>query len=169
MTVAVVVLAAGRGQRLGQPKAFVRIGGQTFLERVLATAREAGLTRLIAVLGPEAPAPVPADVVLARNPDVEAGPIASLRAGLAAAGDARAALAWPVDHPLVRAATVRQILDTADGHPGRAVVPTFRGRGGHPTLFPRELFAALATVPAEEGARGVPFSKAATSPGRGRA
>ena len=37
MTLAVLILAAGRGERLGHrlPKAFVTLGGQTLLERSL--------------------------------------------------------------------------------------------------------------------------------------
>ena len=39
--IAAVVLAAGEGRRIGGPKALLRIGGATFLERAVAPAAPA--------------------------------------------------------------------------------------------------------------------------------
>src|SRR2546421_479264 len=78
--------------------------------------------------------------------------------GVREAAGYEAVLAWPVDHPLVRPATVRRLLEAAGQHPGRAVIPRFEGRGGHPTLFPRTLYAALLALPEEAGARAL-FSR----------
>jgi molybdenum cofactor cytidylyltransferase len=78
------------------------------------------------------------------NPAPERGMIGSLVAGLAAAGAADVALAWPVDHPRVRPATVAAVLGAAGRD--RIVVPCFGGRGGHPTAFGAALFRELAAA-----------------------
>src|SRR5262249_59917778 len=76
-------------------------------------------------------------------------------AGLREAADSDGMLAWPVDHPLVRPATVRRILEAAAQHPGCVIIPRWEGRGGHPTFFPRALYAALEDLPDDEGARAL--------------
>lgn len=51
--VAGVVIGAGAGTRFGEPKATARLPhGSTFLETVCATALDAGLSPLVAVLPP---------------------------------------------------------------------------------------------------------------------
>lgn len=153
--IAVVVLAAGAGSRVGGPKALLEIAGTTFLARVLATARAAGVARRIVVLAPDVAVAVEADVIVLRNSKPSHGPLSSLRLGLAAAADLDGVLAWPVDHPLVRADTVVRILDEARRRPAAVVIPTFAGRGGHPTFFARALYDEIAALPDGEGARGL--------------
>lgn len=83
-----VLLAAGRGKRLGRssPKVLVEIAGKTLLERHLANMTEAGVTALTIVVGFEQSqirdalsrhhAPFPIDVI--ENPDYLRGSILSL-------------------------------------------------------------------------------------------
>ena len=58
MTFAAVVLAAGRGERLGQDKALVDLGGQLAVERVVAACRAAGADEVV-VVRRAAAAPLP--------------------------------------------------------------------------------------------------------------
>jgi 2-C-methyl-D-erythritol 4-phosphate cytidylyltransferase len=52
--VACVVVAAGRGERLGAgPKAFVRLGGLTLVAHAVAAARTAGVDDVVVVLPPD--------------------------------------------------------------------------------------------------------------------
>lgn len=100
--VAGIVLAAGQGRRMGQPKALLsRPSGVSYLESACRVLLNAGCHRVIAVLGAEADAAaqalrlaglsVPAGslqrsdapVDIAVNPDWAAGMSTSLRVGLA--------------------------------------------------------------------------------------
>lgn len=161
MGVVVVVLAAGDGKRFGGPKALARAGGVTFVERVTATAIEAGAERTIVVTGrshdevTQVLAGAGATVLLARNPDPDRGQLSSLLVGLAHVGDADALLAWPVDLPFVRVGSVRRVIDAGRDHPGAIVIPEEGGRGGHPTLVPRDLFEELAALPLDQGLRAL--------------
>jgi CTP:molybdopterin cytidylyltransferase MocA len=156
-----VILAAGAGRRMGRPKALVELGPTTFLERVLATARRAGVQRLAVVVA-EAEAEILrrhdlTGVKVLHNPDPSAGPISSIRVALAdpeiAAADA--ILVHPVDHPLVRSGTLRRLTAAFQAGGAAIVVPCVDGRGGHPTLFGRSVFRELLTGPEAEGARRV--------------
>jgi molybdenum cofactor cytidylyltransferase len=147
MTVAAVVLAAGAGRRLGgRNKALlVRADGRTFLDAVVAGARAVASRVVVVVAEPHGAAVCAAvDAELVWNPTPERGMVSSIACGLAALGDADAALVWPVDTPEVAPATVAAVV--AAGAREAIVIPTYRGRGGHPTLFGAELWPALATA-----------------------
>jgi molybdenum cofactor cytidylyltransferase len=154
-----VVLAAGRGERLGGNKALLDVGGAPALVRILRAAAAAGLGRPVVVLGHAAArvcAMIDAEaqefaVRIAENPDPDRGQTSSVQCGLAAIeAGAEAALVWPVDHPLVGSADVVAIAAAAAADPAAVVVlPTHGGRNGHPVLIRRALFpAVLALSPA---------------------
>lgn len=156
-----VILAAGAGTRMGRPKALVRVGGRTFLETTIQTIYEAGLTNLAVVLGHGADEIEKAHdlgpLISIRNPDPSAGPISSIQAALARpeVAGAPAILVHPVDHPLVRAATIRSLTERFAAGNAAIVVPCHEGRGGHPTVFGRSVYPELLGVPRGEGARTV--------------
>lgn len=94
------------------------------------------------------------DVVL--NPDPEEGPISSLRAAIQALPqEAEAIVFCHVDHPKIAESTVETILSAFRVGPAVAVVPTYRGRRGHPTLLHRDLFPELMEENLPHGARTV--------------
>ena len=156
-----IILAAGAGTRMGGPKALARHGDRTFLDVVLETTREVDGLRIAVVLSVHAEAvleshDLSSDLVI-WNPSPEKGPISSIRAALAVPEVARApaVLVHPVDHPRVRATTLRAIVNAFQREKAPIVVPTFHGRGGHPTLFARSVHAELLAPGADQGARSV--------------
>ena len=92
-------------------------------------------------------------------PDLAGGEIASLRAALAALDPIRPSgvLAWPVDLPHVRVATIERMLERYRRAPAPAVVPSFAERRGRPVLWDRALFQELSRSPVatRHGARAV--------------
>ncbi|MBZ5565767.1 MAG: NTP transferase domain-containing protein, partial [Acidobacteriia bacterium] len=51
LMIAGLVLAAGESSRMGKDKALLRYQGRTFLETILQTLRDAGVERVVVVLG----------------------------------------------------------------------------------------------------------------------
>ena len=161
MRIAAIVLAAGRGRRAGGPKALLRHGAVTFLDRVVTILSRPGVDRVVVVLGADAArvregSALPDAALVVVNERPEGGMLASLLAGLAAAeaDGADAILVHPVDHPLVAAATVDRV--TGALRAGSVVaVPTHAGRRGHPGAFARAAWPALRAAPPSEGARAV--------------
>lgn len=163
MSIAGVVLAAGRSARMGNPKALLDFRGRPFVVAVLEALEALDLKHRVVVLGIDADR-IRARIaghscVLVENPDPDSGPIGSLRLALAALEPVRptAVLVWPVDVPHVRLATVERLIETHERSGAAIVVPAFGERHGHPVIWSARLFPELATSPAAtaEGARAV--------------
>ncbi len=168
--IATILLAAGESRRMGRPKALLPVGDTTFLGRILdslaaATSPEMGPIRV--VLGSRAgDIRSASEGVLARhagralvleNSFWRLGQVSSLRVGLEGleATGAEAALVVLVDHPLVEPRTIDAVVAGWRERKRSIVIPTFRGRRGHPVVFPRALFPELRTAPDQVGARAV--------------
>ena len=163
MSLAAVILAGGRSARMGAPKALLDYRGAPFVVRILEVLLALDVRVRVVVVGPDGAAVRAVlrshDCQVVANPDVDGGPIASLRCALLALRGAApsAALVWPVDLPHVRVTTVERLLEAFRRSSAPVVVPRFGDRRGHPVIWGARLFAELETSAAatQEGARAV--------------
>lgn len=146
-----LVLAAGRGERYGGPKALATLDdGRAWLTAIAETLIAAGLP-VTAVVPPGLPEvaellPPGARSVIA--PEDSAGLSDSLRAGLAALVaevDVDAALITTVDAPALPGTAVDRVLDASPVTPASLVRAVYRGRPGHPVLIGRAHWDPLAS------------------------
>ncbi|MEU6730535.1 nucleotidyltransferase family protein [Nonomuraea wenchangensis] len=134
-----LLLAAGRGERLGTPKALVEYDGERLLDRGVRLLAEGGCHPVVVVLG-AADAQVRGAVAV-RNPGWASGMGSSLRAGLAALPEeAEGVVIALVDQPLIRPGAVRALIEARAG----LAVATYGGRRRNPVLIAREHFAEVA-------------------------
>jgi len=159
--IAGLILAAGESTRMGQDKALLTYRGRTFLETIVGTLHEAGIERIVVVLGHHAEeiqsAVTLEGVETVTNRDYARGQTSSLQTGLRAleSPDLEAIVLCLVDHPLVSADTVRRLI-TSFRETGAAVaIPTYQDQRGHPVLIGRALFSELLGLDAGEGANTV--------------
>lgn len=157
-----IVLAAGRSQRMGEPKPLLEIDGQTFLERAITTLRSGGCASVIVVLSPSESTQTMREIAesagahVVENPNSKSEPIDSLRIGLdGAPTDARAAAVLPVDHPVVRESTVAALVRAFESRGSIIVRPVFGDRPGHPIVLERSVWGELAEPDLPEGTRTV--------------
>lgn len=162
-----VLLAAGAGTRMGQPKALV-VGsdGRPWLHTAIDALRDGGCDHVLVVLGAQAEAAravlgdLAVTVVVAQ--DWAAGMSASLRAGLLAAErhlvdhpqEIGAVVVSLVDLPDVDRRVVSRVLTAVRTDPsslGRAV---YEGRPGHPVVIGLDhVPRVLAATSGDHGAR----------------
>jgi CTP:molybdopterin cytidylyltransferase MocA len=155
--IAGILLAAGEGSRLGQPKALVEIGGELLAARGAALLSDGGADPVIVVTG--ATAVDLTGVIVVHNPRWRCGMGSSLAAGLATAPDScDAAVVALVDQPLVGPGAVARLI--AAYLAGASVaVAAYRGELRNPVLLGREHWAEVtALAVGDEGAR--PFLRA---------
>jgi CTP:molybdopterin cytidylyltransferase MocA len=150
--VAGILLAAGAGRRLGQPKALVDLGGRPLADRGVALLREGGAAPVIVVTG--AAAVNLTGVITVHNPHWSTGMGSSLAAGLATVPDeCAAAVVALVDQPLVGAAAVRRLIAAYQGGASVAVA-AYGGQPRNPVLLGREHWAEVTALAAgDAGAR----------------
>lgn len=159
LRVGALILAAGESRRMGRAKALLPLEGSTFLEVLVERFGLAGVAPMVAVLGSAAPEIRSAIKLSAArvvvNPDPRRGQLSSIHCGLDALrpDEVDALFIAPVDVPRVGAGTLTRMVESLGAH--RLIVPTFRGRRGHPPLFSAALFPALRAAPMDRGARTV--------------
>ncbi|HEX9538755.1 MAG TPA: nucleotidyltransferase family protein [Streptosporangiaceae bacterium] len=155
--VAGVLLAAGEGRRLGNPKALVELVGVRLIDRGVALLREGGTAPVVAVLG--AAVVELLGVITVHNPDWRTGMGSSLAAGLGSVPvSAEAAVVALVDQPLVGSGSVRRLI-AAYRAGARVAVAAYHGQPRNPVLLAREHWpAAIALAAGDVGAR--PFLRA---------
>ncbi len=165
-TVYGVLLAAGLSRRMGQPKPLLPWRGQPLVCHVVQQAAASQLAGLLVVLGDHAtdvqaalaalpPLPLTPQVILA--PGYHEGQAASLRAGIAAVpATATAALVLLGDQPTVSTPLIDHLLAAYATPPAPlALIPTYAGQRGNPVVLHRRLFAAIAHLRGDTGARAI--------------
>jgi molybdenum cofactor cytidylyltransferase len=164
---AAVILSAGASSRMGRPKALLPYREGTFLEHLIEVTRHPriGATRIVLGAGAEAIRTIakldPSIVVL--NTEWEQGQLSSIWAGLRSLEgiNTDGIVLWPIDHPLVSARLVSELVERFYEDKKAIVLPTYNGRRGHPAIFSKELYGELLDAPAEQGARAVVWAHSA--------
>jgi molybdenum cofactor cytidylyltransferase len=162
--VAAVILAAGRstrfsGDQLETTKLIAEFRGKPLIRYVAEAALGSRARPAIAVTGhardlvQAALADLP--VTFVHNEDYASGLASSLRAGIAAAPQsARGAITLLGDMPLVTSDLIDELIRSFEaGVNADAVAPVTEGRRGNPVLLARSLFARVAGLTGDEGAR----------------
>lgn len=150
--IAAIILAGGKSERMGSPKALLRYEGCTFLERILHTLEGVSVDYRLVVAGRHA-AEISECVPSVRvvfNPDYERGMTTSFQAGIRALPEGvHGTLVCLVDHPLVRPETVEALI-RREGQ-GEVIVPRFQGRRGHPILISPAFMAEVEGLSPDRG------------------
>lgn len=153
-----IILAAGKGERMGATKQLVDIGGQPALVRVIETLRHALVERIIVVLGYQAEQIKRSidlsDCIVAVNKDYETGMGSSLALGVKlVSGSALGFLIAHADMPYTEESSVRKVLDTASTG-ARIAAPAYKGIRGFPVYLRTDcLPELLETLKGDIGAR----------------
>jgi Uncharacterized MobA-related protein len=157
---AAVILSGGASRRMGSPKALVSYQGRPFLEHLLSITNHPAIGVRRVVLGPDAEAIsqgialAPEEIVI--NQAWENGQLSSIHVALRSLPpDTDGILLCPVDHPLISASLVGNLIDVFFKERPPVVVPSYRGRRGHPVIFAAATYDELLKAPMDQGARAV--------------
>jgi molybdenum cofactor cytidylyltransferase len=135
---------------MGTKKQLLPIHGRPAVVRCLESLRDANAAEIVLVIGPQAGDIMDAargfPVRFAVNEIPESHMATSVKTGMACIDpDATGVLVCLCDHPLVRPATIEAMHSAHARMPDAIIIPVYKGRKGHPTLFPRPLLEELGT------------------------
>jgi molybdenum cofactor cytidylyltransferase len=157
-----VLLAAGDSRRFGdRNKLLVEVDGEPMVRRAAWSLVDAGLERVIAVVGHEADrvrdALAGLDVETVENPAYADGQATSLAVGTRAAREAgAAAICYALgDMPWVRPSSIEELVRAYLADAGDPLAVAYEGDRGNPTLFDARHFDALEAVDGDIGGREI--------------
>jgi len=155
----VLLLAAGRSSRMGQPKLLLPWAGTSILGHLLHQWRTLGARQIAVVcanrddtLGAELSRLCFAAENIIENPMPERGMFSSIQCGAGWRGWVPDLTHWAIvlgDQPHLRLETLTGLLAFAANHSGQVCQPAYRGKAAHPVVLPKPVFQALATSQAE--------------------
>ena len=156
MRVGAVIVAAGMSSRMGDFKPMLNIGSISIAQRIVATFRQAGVTRIVVVTGYNAQQLerhlANNGIVFLRNEDYAGTQMFdSAKIGLSYLQDkCDRILFTPVDIPLFTAMTVSSLLLSE----AELACPVCMGKPGHPLLISSSLLPRILADSGEGGLQG---------------
>jgi len=139
-----LILAAGRSERMGSPKGLLDVGGVTLLERTIVSACEFSIPIRIVIARGDCSydsilSKYSRQVTVFENDNVDVGPFYSLQVG---SKGARSLLVTHVDRPLPPMGELQKLIDDSD-----LTLPYSQaGRGGHPILLNSNVLNAIGAI-----------------------
>jgi molybdenum cofactor cytidylyltransferase len=140
MEIWAIVLAAGKSERMGQQKLLLPFGAKTIIESVIDQILNAGIDRVLVVLGSDRKkiglALEGKPLLTCVNNHFEEGMHTSVVCGFQHLPEnACAALLFLGDQPFIPVEVTQRIVFTWRQSGKGIIIPTYHGKRGHPTLF----------------------------------
>ncbi len=159
MSIAAIILAAGRSTRMGSNKLLEELDGKALVRHV-ADAALGSIARSVWVVTGHEGESVRArldglGIRFVHNPDFALGLSTSLKAGvMALPAEAKGVVVLLGDMPRVTSEVINSVIQAFEAQPQAiAAVPVYQGEWGNPVLLSRSLFGAVAALQGDAGAR----------------
>jgi molybdenum cofactor cytidylyltransferase len=151
----VVILAAGRSSRMGQPKLLLPWGETSILGHLIGQWTLLGVKQIAVVCSPK-DSGIKAELnrlnfaerSLIENPEPERGMFSSIQCGAGWQGWEPILTHWAIvlgDQPHLTLETLRTIIDFGVANPDKVCQPRKDGHRYHPVVLPRKVFVQLRT------------------------
>ena len=130
-----------------QLKPLLPLGDATVTDFIVSTFRSTGIDVFLVVghRQEEVKAGIKRHgITIIYNQDYAKGMFSSVRAGVRELGrNYQAFFLLPVDIPMVRATTIKQIMNAGLKNPENIIYPLYKGKRGHPPLIPTGLIPGI--------------------------
>jgi|YelNatPaOPRAMG01_1025707.scaffolds.fasta_scaffold03830_15 molybdenum cofactor cytidylyltransferase len=152
MKIPALILAAGKSERMGNPKMLLRWGERTILEHVIIHALEGGVEEVVVVTGSQAElveeivrkTSWTKPVTTVYNPYYHLGMLSSVQCGIKyLMSQSDAVLVALGDQPTVPSEVFRTLINFFPECKKGILIPKFRGKRGHPIVIHQRYFGFL--------------------------
>jgi molybdenum cofactor cytidylyltransferase len=154
-----IILAGGYSSRMGKFKPLLTIGEETIVDRIISIFLQNDVeTYLITGWnGSELKTGVKhGNVIILENPDFKKGMFSTLKIGVSHLKTSyQGFFVLPVDVPLVRSSTIKQLLTAAALYPDKIIYPVFNQSRGHPPLIPASLIPEILNQKTDSSLRDI--------------
>ncbi|MBC8015367.1 MAG: nucleotidyltransferase family protein [Sporomusaceae bacterium] len=156
-----VILAAGQGRRMGQPKQLLPLGGKPMVWHVAAAACQAALDQVVVITGSyhaevkEVLEDLPLQVLY--NENWAQGQATSVKKAVQSVRDEAGAILFLLaDQPLVDIELINKLVGTYRETGTSIIMPRWHSQPGNPVLFDMKVWrSALLQLSGDEGARQI--------------
>jgi len=133
-----IILAAGKGKRMGTPKWQLPFNDSTFLSTIIDNLFAAHIECIICILSRSFKGNDPR-IQYAINPKPEKGMITSIYTGIHSTTPHKGYLIIPVDHPYIKKETYTKLVEVFEKNTDSVIRPTYHGKIGHPLIIPEKI------------------------------
>ncbi len=159
--IAIILLAAGTSSRLGQPKQLLPFGEKTLIEVMTDVALSTGSRPVVVVLGAFfdkiKPAIAHLPVTILKNENWSTGMGGTVACGMDFLmknhPETEAVLLMVCDQPHVSVSVLKNLIETWQTGGAPIVASEYGGTFGVPAVFDQKMFAELAALDGEKGAK----------------
>lgn len=160
LNISAILLGAGESKRMGEDKLSLPWGKRTILEHCLQTLSRSRVREVIVVVNERTERIVRhrsgKRVKVVTNPDYRRGMSSSIRWGLKhLSPDCEGILIALGDQPLLKSQTINALVKAFGREKSKIVLPSFKGRRGHPVIFPRTYEKELLRLRGDEGGKTI--------------
>ena len=157
--VSAILLGAGESKRMGVNKLSLPWGKKTVFEHCLDTLLRSNVKEVVVVLNNRTKRMLQfrgkrAKVIM--NPHYREGMSTSIRRGIRAADPSSQGILIALgDQPFLQTRTINALIRAFGQKRGSIVLPSYRGRGGHPVLFDRCYKKMLLSLQGDVGGKSI--------------
>jgi molybdenum cofactor cytidylyltransferase len=160
MKISAILLGAGESKRMGCDKLSLPWGRRTILDHCLQTLLRSKVKEVIVVVNERTERIIrhrsEKKVKVVMNPDYQRGMSCSIRYGIKnLSPESDGMLIALGDQPLLKAQTINVLLEAFEREDSKIIIPSFKGRKGHPVIFPRTYKEKLLRLRGDEGGKSI--------------
>jgi molybdenum cofactor cytidylyltransferase len=160
LNISAILLGAGESKRMGKDKLSLPWGRKTILEHCLQTLLRSRVKEVILVVNDRTEMIVrhwsKKRVKAVVNPDYRKGMSSSIRCGLKVLDPKSDGILISLgDQPFIRTRTINALIGAFGRAEGKIIVPSFRGRRGHPVIFHRKYEEELLRLRGDAGGKTI--------------
>ncbi|MCA0131836.1 nucleotidyltransferase family protein [Winogradskyella alexanderae] len=156
MGTAILVLAAGKSNRMGSPKQLLKFGETTMLGTVVNNSLTSKANAVIVVIGAyaeEIKIGLPKTIQVVVNDEFETGLSSSIKKGVRRLLDFDSILIALGDQPFVSSSYFNEMMELGAKNPNKIIASEYIKHNGVPALFPKKFFKDLLRVSGDKGAK----------------